>query len=204
MYFPYGEKETEYLKSRDKKLGEAIERIGHVYREVDTDLFSSVVHQIAGQQISNAALETVWGRLKEKLGEVTPENVLSCTREELKGCGISFRKADYIREFAQKVMNGEFEIEALTAMTDAEVVERLSSLRGIGVWTAEMLLIFCMKRPDVVSFGDLGIQRGMRMLYHHKKIDKKLFDKYARRYSPYGTVASLYLWAIAAGALSKE
>ena len=203
MYFPYGEKETEYLKSRDKKLGEAIERIGHVYREVDTDLFSSVVHQIAGQQISNAALTTVWGRLKEKLGEITPETVLCCTGEELKGCGISFRKADYIREFAEKVKSGEFEIEALTVMTDAEVVECLSSLRGIGVWTAEMILLFCLQRPDILSYDDLAIQRGLRMVYHHRAIDRRLFEKYRRRYSPYGSVASLYLWAVSGGAIPE-
>ena len=88
-------------------------------------------------------------------------------------------------------------------MTDAEVAARLSPIKGIGVWTAEMLMTFCLQRPDIVSYGDLAIRRGMRMLYHHRKIDRKLFDRYARRYSPYGTVASLYLWAIAGGAIPE-
>lgn len=203
MYLEYGEKETEYLKSRDKKLGEAIERIGHIYREADTDLFSAVVHQIVGQQISTAALTTVWNRFREKVGTVTAETILNCTREELQSCGISFRKVDYIRDFAEKVQSGEFDIEALYAMSDEEVAAELSSLRGIGVWTAEMLMTFCMQRQDIVSFGDLAILRGMRMLYRHRKIDKEKFLKYKKRYSPYGTVASLYLWAIAGGALPE-
>jgi DNA-3-methyladenine glycosylase II len=88
-------------------------------------------------------------------------------------------------------------------MPDAEVKVTLSALKGIGVWTAEMLMTFCLGRSDVVSHGDLAIQRGMRMLYHHREIDRKLFDKYVRRYSPYGTVASLYLWAIAGGAIPE-
>ena len=87
-------------------------------------------------------------------------------------------------------------------MCSSDLVCRiLSSLDGVGVWTAEMLMTFSMQRPDIVSFGDLAIQRGMRMLYRHRAITRPLFDKYRRRYSPCGTVASLYLWAIAGGAL---
>ena len=79
--------------------------------------------------------------------------------------------------------------------------QELSALDGIGIWTAEMLMLFSMQRPDILSFGDLAILRGMRMLYHHRKITRELFEKYRRRYSPYGSVASLYLWAIAGGAI---
>ena len=93
MYFSYGEKEIEYLKSRDKVLGEIIDKVGHVYREVDTDLFSSVVHHIVGQQISTKAQATIWNRMKEKLGEVNAETVSEATAEELQSIGISFRKA---------------------------------------------------------------------------------------------------------------
>jgi len=86
---------------------------------------------------------------------------------------------------------------------DEEVCRELSALDGIGVWTAEMLMTFSMQRPDIISFGDLAIHRGLRMLYHHRKITRDLFDKYKRRYSPYATVASLYLWAIAGGAIPE-
>ena len=200
MYFEYGDTEIEYLKRKDKKLGEAIAHIGHIYREVDADIFQSVVHQIIGQQISNAALATVWGRFRDMVGD---ETVLKYQAEELKGLGMSFRKAEYIRNFAEKVCQGELDLEELCQMDDQKVIKTLSSLRGIGVWTAEMLLIFCMQRPDVLSYGDGAILKGMQILYHHRKIDKNLFEKYRKRYSPYGSVASLYLWAIAGGALEE-
>jgi len=200
MYFEYGDAEIEYLKRKDKRLGEAIDKIGHIHREVDGELFSSMVHSIVGQQISSIALKTVSTRMIELLGAPTPERLCSASREEIQSCGITFKKADYIKDFAAKVKDGEFDLNALRSMPDAEVINRLSALKGIGVWTSEMFLIFCLQRPDVVSYGDLAIQRGMCTLYRHREIDRKLFDKYARRYSPHGTVASLYLWAIAGGA----
>jgi DNA-3-methyladenine glycosylase II len=203
MYFEYGDEETEYLKRKDKRLGEAIDAIGHIEREVDGDLFSSVVRTIVGQQISSAAQKTVWTRLANKLGAVNTETICAASREEIQACGVSFRKADYIKDFAAKVQSGNLDVDELRALPDAEVIAKLSALKGIGVWTAEMLMIFCLQRPNVLSFGDLAIQRGLRMLYHHRKIDRKLFDKYARRYSPCGTVASLYLWAIAGGAIPE-
>ena len=203
MYFSYGEKEIEYLKSRDKVLGEIIGKVGHVYREVDTDLFSSVVHHIVGQQISTKAQATIWNRMKEKLGEVNAETVSKATAEELQSIGISFRKAEYIKDFARKVKSEEFDIDRIEGLSDDEVIGELVKLKGVGVWTAEMLLLFCLERPDVLSYDDLAIQRGLRMVYHHRKIDRKLFEKYRRRFSPYGSVASLYLWAAAGGAVPE-
>lgn len=203
LYFSYGEKEIEYLKSRDKKLASAMDRIGHVYRETDVDLFSSVVHHIIGQQISTAAQKTIWKRLSAKLNKVDAAGILSLNRDELQSVGMTYKKADYILDFAGKVQNGSFNIEALEEMTDEQVIRELSSLKGIGVWTAEMIMTFCMQRPDVVSYGDLAIIRGMRMLYRHREIDKEKFIRYRKRYSPYGTVASLYLWAIAGGAIPE-
>lgn len=203
MFLQYGTQETEYLKSRDKRLGKAIDRIGHINRAVDTDLFSAVVHQIIGQQISTAAQETLWKRLTGQLGRVDADSILSLGKDGLQAVGMTYRKAEYIQDFAGKVKNGEFDIAALTTMSDADVAAALSSLKGIGVWTAEMIMIFCMQRPDIVSFGDLGILRGMRMLYRHRSIDREKFEKHRRRYSPCGTVASLYLWAIAGGAIPE-
>ena len=89
-----------------------------------------------------------------------------------------------------------FDIDAVEHMSDADAIAALSALPGIGVWTAEMLLLFNLGRPDILSFGDLAIHRGMRMVYHHRKVTRQMFEKYRRRYSPYGSVASLYLWAI--------
>ena len=204
MEFLYGDRELTHLRARDAKLAAAIDRIGHASREVDTDLFSSVIHHIIGQQVSTAAQRTVWRRFLELMdGEVTAERVCARSWEELQALGMTWRKADYIQDFAGRVRDGSFAVEALNELPDDAVRERLSSLRGIGPWTAEMLMIFCMQRPDVVSYGDLAILRGMRMLYRKKDIDRKTFDRYRKRYSPYGTTASLYLWAIAGGALPE-
>jgi DNA-3-methyladenine glycosylase II len=203
LYFRYENKETDYLKSRDKLLGEAIDKIGHIKRPVDTDLFSSVIHHIIGQQISTAAQKTIWQRMRTALGEVNTNTITRNTVEELQKLGMTFKKAGYIRDFADRVNRGVFDIEALNNKSDAVVISELSALKGIGVWTAEMIMTFCMQRPDVFSFGDLAIHRGLRMLYHHKNVDKKLFETYRRRYSPYGTVASLYIWAIAGGAIPE-
>ncbi len=201
MFIQYDDKAIEHLKKRDKLLAEAIDTIGHINRPAESDLFSSVIHHIVGQQISVAAQKTVWKRLCDKLGDITPDIVCAIEDSELQSCGLSFRKVEYIKDFSKKVQCGEFDIEKLWTLSDEEVTAELSALKGIGVWTAEMLMTFCMGREDIVSFGDLAILRGMRMLYHHRKIDRKLFEKYRRRYSPYGTVASLYLWAIAGGAI---
>ena len=114
---------------------------------------------------------------------------------------MTFRKAGYLTEFAQRVDNGAFDLDAVAHMSDEAAIRALCDLPGIGRWTAEMTLLFCLERPDVLSWDDLAIQRGMRMLYHHRRITPQLFAKYRRRYSPYGSTASLYLWAIAGGAI---
>lgn len=203
MYFIYGDEEIEYLKSKDKILGEVIEKIGHIERVTDTDLFSSVVHHIIGQQISTKAQETIWQRLKDELGEVNAENIYKTDISRLQSLGMSFRKAEYIKDFADKVHSGNFNLQDISEMSDEEAIKALASLKGIGVWTAEMILLFCLQRPDIFSFDDLAIQRGLRMVYHHRKIDRKLFEKYRRRFSPYCSVASLYLWAVSGGAITE-
>ena len=201
MYFQYSETETDYLKARDPVLGELIERIGPVRREVDPDLFSSVVHHIVGQQVSTKAQATIWARLQELLGTVDAAHVLALSPDDLQSVGMTFRKVNYIREFARRVDTGEFNLVGVAELPDEEAIAALNALPGIGRWTAEMILLFCLQRPDVLAFDDLAIQRGLRMTYHHRRITRKLFEKYRRRYSPYGSVASLYLWAVAGGAI---
>lgn len=199
MYFEYGLTEMEYLKSKDKILGELIDKIGCVKREVDPDLFSSVVHHIIGQQISTKAQATIWQRIRDRFGTVDAAHVLDADIPELQSFGMTFRKAEYITDFASKIQAGSFDLQGISQKSDSEAIQELASLKGIGVWTAEMILLFCLQRPDIFSFDDLAIQRGLRMVYHHRKIDRKLFEKYRRRFSPYCSVASLYLWAVAGG-----
>jgi len=202
-YFEYGNTEIDYLKARDKRLGEVIETIGYVEREVDEDLFSSVVHHIIGQQISTKAQATIWGKMQTTLGEVNVHTISVATESELQSLGITFRKATYIKDFAEKVQIGEFYIDGIASLSDEEAIKSLSSLKGIGVWTAEMILLFCLQRPNIFSYDDLAIQRGLRMVYHHRKISCQLFERYRRRFSPYCSVASLYLWAVSGGAIPE-
>lgn len=201
QYFSYGEKEITYLRGKDKRLAEVIDKVGMVKRRVIPDLFTALVHSIVGQQISTKAHKTIWRKMVDAFGEVTPEKVLDLSSEALQAFGITFKKVDYIRAVAQKIVSGEFDIHALRTMSNAEVCTKLSELDGIGVWTAEMLMLHSLQRPDILSFGDLAVQRGLRMLYHHRKIPRALFEKYRRRYSPYGSVACIYLWAVSAGAV---
>ncbi len=199
--FQYGRRETDYLSRRDKRLGAVIDRIGHVEREVIGDLFTALVHSIVGQQISTKAHRTIWLKMTETMGAVTPEAVDRMGTEALQRFGISSRKAGYICSAARKVLSGELNIDALRTLPDEEVCARLTALDGVGVWTAEMLMLFSMQRPDILSYGDLGVQRGMRMVYRHRTIDRARFERYRRRLSPCGSVAALYFWAVAAGAV---
>ena len=203
MYFEYGASEVKYLRARDRQLGRAIDRIGHICREVDTDLFSSVVHHIVGQQISTKAQATIWLRLTDTLGVVNAQSILDAGVPALQSLGMSFRKAEYITDFARRVKDGRFDIAAVEKMSDDDAIRALDSLRGVGVWTAEMILLFSLQRPNIFSYDDLAIQRGLRMLYGHERIDRELFGHYRELFSPFGSVASLYLWAISGGALPE-
>jgi 3-methyladenine DNA glycosylase/8-oxoguanine DNA glycosylase len=195
--FEYGQKEIDHLRRKDPKLGRAIERIGMLEREVMPDLFEALASCIVAQQVSGKAADAIWGKLKAKLGKVTPKAVAAAGDGDLRACGLSGQKLGYLRGIADGVLDGSIDLEALRDLPNAEVAERLTALRGVGRWTVEMLLIFSLMRPDVISFGDLGIRRGMMRLYGLKTLSREQFDRYAKRYSPFGTVASMYLWVIA-------
>ena len=194
--FKYGPVEIDYLKRRDRRLGAAIDRIGAIEREVTPDLFTALVKSVVAQQISRKAAETVWNRLCEQLSDITPTSVAAADSSHIQKCGLSLRKAVYIKGLGDAVAAGDLDLVNLGELPDAEIIKRLSSLHGLGVWTAEMLLIFSLCRPNIVSWGDLAIRRGMMNLYGLKTLSKDQFDRYCKRYSPYGSVASLYLWAL--------
>lgn len=196
--FRYGRREIEHLRKSDRKLGQAIERIGMIERRVIPDLFAALVNSVIAQQISAKAADTVWNRLLDRCGDITPRAIAAVDAEQIRQCGLSLRKAGYIKGIGEAVTRGELDLSELSRLPDDEVIRRLSALPGIGAWTAEMLLIFSLQRPNVVSWGDLGIQRGMMRLYGTKKLDRAIFERYRKRYAPYGSVASLYLWRVAA------
>ena len=197
MFFCYGRAETDYLASRDPVLGAAIDRIGHIDREVFPDLFEALINSIAGQQISGKALATVWARLCAAVGTVTPENLLGAGEERLRACGFSGRKVHYMLSAARAVADGALDIHSLVEKDDEEVIRALIALPGVGRWTAEMLLTFSLQRPDVLAYDDLGIRKGICRLYGLDGLTKQQFAEYRARYAPHATVAALYLWHIA-------
>ncbi|MCL2579428.1 MAG: DNA-3-methyladenine glycosylase [Oscillospiraceae bacterium] len=194
--FTYTQDELDRLSRKDKKLAAVIKEVGRIERPVNKDIFAALIDSIVSQQISGKAAETVWKRLLTFLGEITPETIQSTPIEEIQKCGMSMRKAEYIKSTAAAAFDGRLEIGRLQAMSDEQVIEHLSALPGIGVWTAEMLLIFSLERRDVLSYGDLAIRRGICKLYGHKELDRARFARYQKRYSPFGSIASLYLWRI--------
>lgn len=198
LLFEYGQTEIGYLKRRDRKLGAAIDRIGMIRREVTPDLFTALVKSIVAQQISSKAADTVWARLCNQIPRINPESIASTRIENIQKSGLSMRKAQYIKGLGDVALSGELNLAELCELPDSEIIKKLSSLHGLGVWTAEMLLIFSLCRPDVLSWGDLAIRRGMINLYGLRSLSKEQFDRYRRRYSPHGSVASLYLWALSA------
>ena len=202
-YFEYSDIEIEYLKSRDPVLKQVIEQIGIIKRAVIPDLFAALVNSIVGQQISTKAHQTIWQRINNSFSPITPANFKSLSAEELQKCSITMKKAHYIKEITRRIISDQLDLERLADLSNEEVIEQLCELPGIGRWTAEMILTFSLQRKDIISYSDLAILRGMRMVYHHRRITPQLFTKYKRRYGPYATIASLYLWAVAAGAIPE-
>lgn len=129
-YFEYGEAEVAYLAARDPRLGEAMAVIGRIEREVHPDLFAALVNCIVGQQIATKAQTTIWNRMLERFGEVTPEAMAACSDDELQQVGISFRKVGYIKGAAARVLSGEVDLEGLAELSDDEVCRTLSALPG--------------------------------------------------------------------------
>lgn len=196
QFFEYGDNEIEYLKKKDKKLGALIDKIGFIEREITPDPFEALISSVVGQQISSKAAKTVWDRLSLLCPNITPDRINEMDLLTIQSCGMSSKKAGYIKGIAHSAVIGEVDFDTLHLMPDGEIINKLSSLHGVGVWTVEMLLIFSLNRLDIVSYKDLAICRGMMKLYGLKELSKEKFERYKKRYSPYGSVASLYLWAI--------
>jgi len=164
--------------------------------EYGDDLFSALVQSVVSQQLSVRAAETIHGRVEKLLVTVNPANVMGADETDLRSCGLSARKVEYLRGIADAVLSGAVDFAEIAEMDDAGVTAELTKLKGVGVWTAEMLLIFALGRRDVLSFSDLGIRRGLMLLNNLETLTDDDQDFYRRRYSPYGTLASLYLWRI--------
>lgn len=197
-FFPIVQEALDHLRAADPNMKAAIDRLGPIHREIGTDLLSSLLKAVIGQQISGAASETIWNRFVAMVGTLTPENLLAHDIAALRSCGISERKAGYLRGIAAQISDRRLDLEALSTMRDEQVVEQLIRLPGIGPWTADMTLLFALCRPDVLSWADFGIRRGMSRLYGLEELDQAFFEDRRRAYTPFGSTASLYLWQLSA------
>jgi len=182
------------LSATDSALAEVITQNEEPALSSKGDLFLNLVSAIVSQQISTAAARTIWGRFEGLVGEVNPKSVLSRSHEELRGCGLSGRKAEYILEIAEAWQSGYADIDWDEA-SDVEVMEALTGLRGVGAWTAEMVLIFTLLRPDVFPVGDIGVVRAVERLYSEgeRMSNDELMAK-SQDWKPWRTVATWYLW----------
>lgn len=195
-HFPYGKTEMNYLIEKDPLLGEAIKKYGYVPRETMPDLFPALIYQIISQQVSIKGALTVWSRLQNLLPEMTPENIDEMETAKIQQCGTSMRKVSYMKSLSYHILEGRLDLDALFFLPEDMICQKLTQVKGIGIWTAEMFMIFSMQKPDILSFNDLGIRRGLCRLYQHDSLTEDLFEKYKKRYSPYATIASFYLWLI--------
>lgn len=184
------------LRRQAPELGVFIDRFGMIKRETTPDLFTALAQAVISQQISAKAMRTVWSRVTNRFGEPSPRLFLTENPETLICCGISQRKLNYIRGIAQAAEDGLTK-ESLQPLPDAEICAKLQMLDGIGKWTAEMMLIFCFERKNVLSSGDRGIRTALCRLRGRKTLTRRDFDDFRKRFSPYATVASFYLWEFA-------
>ncbi len=192
-YFNYTEEQLLELKAKDKKLSELIDKIGLIRRETNPHIFNELIRSIVAQQISTKSALTVNKRLIDTIG-LEPETLASAKVEDIQSCGMSMVKANNIQAIAKAYLDGSLHIDDYENMSDEEIIEDLVKLRGVGEWTAEMLMLFSLNRYDILSYNDLIIKKSVCRLYGLEKITKKEFKAYKELFSPYGSIASLYLW----------
>jgi DNA-3-methyladenine glycosylase II len=192
--FAYDDKAVQHLQSVDENFNELINKLGKVEREVIPDIFTALVNAIVGQLISTMAAKSIWGRLVSLLKEITPQVILNTDISLIKDCGLTNKKTRYIYNLAKAVSLGVFVPQKLYSLSDEEIIKELTKLDGIGKWTAQMILINSLERLDVISYDDSAIRNAMCKLYNLDKISIEEFNIYRNRYSPYASVASIYLW----------
>jgi DNA-3-methyladenine glycosylase II len=165
----------------------------------DPDIYGGLIRSIISQQLSTKAAATIYGRFRALLpdsGGPTPQAVFSFSEEALRGVGLSRQKISYLRDLSQKMLEGSLHTDSLSSLGDEEVIDALTNIKGVGRWTAEMILIFRLLRPDILPVGDLGIVKAIQRAYGLRKPpDARRMMKIAEPWRPYRSVASWYLWA---------
>lgn len=186
---------VQYLCAGDETLKKLIFTIGSIPWPLKDDYFVSLVHSIVSQQLSNKAAASIYHKLEALCGRVQPETIASFSEAALKSTGLSQSKTRYISELANSFLSSQIQFENIDSLDDSAVIQQLTQLHGIGQWTAEMFLIFSLHRQNVLSFGDAGIQSTIKWLYGESRKDvKEYMTKLQQRWSPYNSIAALYLW----------
>jgi DNA-3-methyladenine glycosylase II len=185
-----------HLKTADQVLGELIQHVGPcrlAYREPN---FAAMARAIVYQQLNGRAASAIYAKFEAGCGgEVTAEAILKIRPARLRTFGISPQKSEYLRDLAKKARTGEVEFAELPCLEDDEVIRRLTIVKGIGIWTAHMFLIFALRRPDVLPVGDYGVRLAMQKLYGLDQLPKPTeMERIATPWRPWRSVASWYLW----------
>ena len=185
-----------HLKRNDPILAEIIDRVGDYRIEFRDPDFETLVNSIVYQQLSGRVASVIFNRLAKAVGgKVTPAGVLKLRPARMRALGLSNQKTAYIRDLARHTRDGNVRFEDLLDLTDDEVIERLTQVKGVGVWTVHMFLIFALKRTNVLPTGDLGIRNAIRKAYKLEELPlPSEMLTMAERWHPYCTVASWYLW----------
>ncbi len=189
-------KAIKHLKKVDPLLGALIEKVGPFRMEYGEPTFHSVAEAIIYQQLNGKAAVTIFKRFTDLAGTpLTPEGILKLSDEQLRSVGLSKQKSSYVRDLAEKAKTGLLDFSKLAEQSDDEVIKHLTQVKGVGVWTGHMFLMFTLRRPDVLPTGDYGIQAAMKKHYRKRKLPKpKDMEKIAKCWSPYRSVACWYLW----------
>jgi len=191
----YWDKAKRELSRSDSVLGAIIRRHPRIHLVARGDPFHTLARSIVEQQISVKAAQAVWNRLLDVLPAVTPELALEAGADKLLACGLSRRKVEYLADLAGHFASGRILPAQWQTMADEDVISELTQIRGIGRWTAEMLLIFNLLRPDVLPLDDLGLQRGVSLGYRNgRKVSASGIRRISRTWAPWRSVATWYLW----------
>ncbi|UJF33492.1 DNA-3-methyladenine glycosylase family protein [Paenibacillus hexagrammi] len=195
IHLNYQHPAIEMLCNADPKLRMLIRLVGELSLTYGDDPFRSLAMSILSQQLSAKAAATIQARVLELIPEFTPEQLLAADPELLRSCGVSRPKIRYIQDLSQKSLSGELNFSDLDIKNDAEWIKELTTIKGVGTWTAEMFLIFNLGRPNVLSLGDAGLQRAARWLHQiDERPDGNYLGQAGASWSPYRSYASLYLW----------
>src|SRR5580765_2123976 len=189
-------KALDHLKKSDAILASIIARVGPCKMAYRDPTFEMLARAIVFQQLSTQAARTIYGRLEEAAGgAVTPVAIQNLSDGEMRRAGLSKQKIGYIRDLAEHALSGKVDFARLPAMSDEEVIVALTDIKGVGVWTAHMFLLFSLRRPNVLPVGDLGVRMAIQRAYRKRKLPTpKQVEQIAKGWHPYCSYAAWYLW----------